>query len=135
VEFQINTIIKWEEKDSIEVTTPRDSATCGFQFEQWKDYIVYTYLDVDNNKLSVSLCSRTTLLKNASEDLAVLNILNTPPNDENWDLNDNNFEPTENNSYSPLNVKNEKNVYIWISISLLALILIIFCMISMNKKD
>jgi hypothetical protein len=43
-------------------------------------------LNTETNELSVSLCSRTGLLKNASEDLAVLNIKNIPTSN-NSDVN------------------------------------------------
>jgi hypothetical protein len=144
ISFQVDKAIKWEKVDTLQVTTPRDSATCGYSFEEWKDYIVYSNLD-ENNEITVSLCSRTNLLENATEDLIAFNIewtTNTPVSNE--ELNtltiDNNTITTstkteEINSNQVLNIEKQKNVYIWITVWIFALALIVFCMISMNKKD
>lgn len=50
----------WKGKISneVKVTTAKDSAACGVNFEVGKDYLVYA---TDNNgKLSTGLCSRTS---------------------------------------------------------------------------
>jgi hypothetical protein len=54
--------------EEIEVRTAISSASCGFTFEENKEYLVYANGDV--NDLQVSLCSRTALIENASADLA-----------------------------------------------------------------
>lgn len=134
VNFQINTMIKWDLTDTIQITTPKDSATCWFNFEEWKDYIVYTYLNTETNELSVSLCSRTGLLKNASEDLAVLNIKNIPTSN-NSDVNISVSTDKISDDITPkVDKTSNKNIYIWIFIWVLALALIVSCAINMNKK-
>lgn len=70
VSFEVDSVLKWEKAKNIEVKTAEYSATCGYTFEKDKEYIVYAY---DNEwSLWVSLCSRTSLLENASEDLEEL---------------------------------------------------------------
>lgn len=59
--------IKWEWSDVKTVYTAQSSASCWFNFEEWKEYIIYT--NGDNNKQNVSLCSRTALTENAKEDI------------------------------------------------------------------
>lgn len=52
----------WKGKISNEmkITTAKDSAACGFNFEVGKDYLVYA--TENSGKLSTSLCSRTALV-------------------------------------------------------------------------
>jgi hypothetical protein len=54
--------------EEIEVRTAMSSASCGFTFEENKEYLVYA--NGDPHDLQVSLCSRTALAENASADLA-----------------------------------------------------------------
>jgi hypothetical protein len=54
----------------VEVVTASDTAACGYPFQRGKDYLVYAHRD--GNELAVSLCSRTRLLAEATEDLRVL---------------------------------------------------------------
>lgn len=141
INFQVNKTIKWDETDTIQVTTLRDSATCGYSFEEWKDYIVYSNLN-ENNELNVSLCSRTNLLENATEDLTALNIewdTSTTQNDEKITIpiaNSSNAitidKKIENSKI--INAKKQKNIYIWTTVWIFAIFLIVFCMISMNNK-
>lgn len=119
--------IKWEWTDIKTVYTAQSSATCWYNFEEWKEYIVYTHWD--NEEQNVSLCSRTSLTQYASEDLEEFKIL----------IQENNFEgKTENytNKDNDLNEvinNNENKIY-------LAYLLIILILISIgiilfrNKK-
>lgn len=59
--------IKWEYSEVKKISTAQSSATCWYNFEEWKEYIVYTNWEVWEE--SVSLCSRTSLTSNAQEDL------------------------------------------------------------------
>ncbi|MEX1014049.1 MAG: hypothetical protein WDZ80_02730 [Candidatus Paceibacterota bacterium] len=75
----------WKGIDSSEVTleTARQSATCGYNFEEGEEYLIYAH--GPNNDLSVSACSRTSLLSNAQNDIEELGdpielILNEPNN-------------------------------------------------------
>lgn len=52
------------------VSTARSSASCGFDFETGREYLVYAY--GNDNDLQVSLCSRTNLLARAGDDLSAL---------------------------------------------------------------
>lgn len=71
VEFDIAGYWKWNINNST-VTTQDSSAACGYNFEEGKDYIVYSWFDSDNDQHYVNLCSRTTTLENASDDIAEL---------------------------------------------------------------
>jgi hypothetical protein len=54
----------------ITVSTCTESACCGFDFEDGKEYLVYIY-----NKTKVSLCSKTRLLELATDQIPELNAL------------------------------------------------------------
>ena len=70
VTFSVSSSIKWTSDNEIKIVTAKYSATCWYNFEESKDYIVYTYWEEKIQE--VSLCSRTALLKDAYEDLEVL---------------------------------------------------------------
>ncbi len=55
------------------IHTGRDSAMCGFEFEEGKKYLVYATRN-DDGDLTTSLCSRTISFDQASEDLAFLGV-------------------------------------------------------------
>jgi hypothetical protein len=77
VTFQVTRIWKGPLENSLVVETARDSASCGYEFEPARDYLVYAY--AGENGLQVSLCSRTIPLDAAGEDLAALGEGVTPP--------------------------------------------------------
>lgn len=83
VTFNVSSNIKWDTNQKITIVTAKDSATCWYNFEDWKDYIVYTYWE--KNEEEVSLCSRTSLLENAFDDLEAFKdiITNVEEIDEN----------------------------------------------------
>jgi hypothetical protein len=60
---------KGPEDKNIEVFSAENSAMCGYPFEANKEYLVFA---TGEEKLNVSLCSRTKLISDASEDLAHL---------------------------------------------------------------
>lgn len=72
VEVQMSATKAWKgvNQKSIKLTTPQSSASCGFNFEKDKEYIVYA--KNREGSLNVSLCSRTSLVENAKEDLEEL---------------------------------------------------------------
>lgn len=72
VEFEVDTIWKGIEPTRITVETAEQSATCGYNFMQDEEYLVYAYNKQDG-WLWVSLCSRTSSLKNAQDDVIALN--------------------------------------------------------------
>jgi hypothetical protein len=54
----------------VTVVTSADSAACGYDFQVGQSYLAYA--DRQKGKLSVSLCSRTSLTSQAAEDLTAL---------------------------------------------------------------
>ena len=64
----------------ITVSTASSGAMCGYGFKAGEEYLVYA--GGDDNRLWVSLCSRTMLLATASDDLSALTegkVPNTQP--------------------------------------------------------
>lgn len=117
--------IKWEWSDVKTVYTAQSSAACWYNFEEWKEYIVYT--NWEEWSQNVSLCSRTSLTKNAEKDLNKFNdeILKNQKN-----IKKNNYD-NNNNKNSAINNKLIIYAVILISISLFLLIL----KIMINKKN
>lgn len=72
VQFDVDRVWKGSVDQTIDVTTARDSAACGVSFAEGETYIVYASQNEEDRSLRVSLCSRTALLKNASEDVTAL---------------------------------------------------------------
>ena len=125
VEFNVLYNVKWTEWKTQAITTSKDSAACGFNFEEWKDYIVYAY-EVSENQLWVSLCSRTALLENATEDIQSLNIdISTLWNTDNtvtssWDT----LPPVVDDSIDVNSNNNNIYLILWIIVLAIALIVI-----------
>ena len=65
------------EGTEVEVFTGRGGGDCGIGFGIGKRYLVYAYRS--ENKLSTSICSRTTSYARATEDLAFLENLSSAP--------------------------------------------------------
>ncbi len=70
ITFDVTDVWKGEVSETQTITTPRDSASCGYAFEMGMDYLVYAYEGEDG--LQTNLCSRTTLLTAEVEDLDAL---------------------------------------------------------------
>ncbi|MFT4414928.1 hypothetical protein ACLM5H_13795 [Fredinandcohnia humi] len=68
--FEVNESWKGTNASQVIVSTARSGASCGYEFELNKEYIVYAYGDKDN--LETGFCERTALLSEASEDLDIL---------------------------------------------------------------
>ncbi len=58
---------------AISIMTSSDGASCGFNFEQGRSYLVYAY-EVDG-ELWTSICTRTNLLSQATDDLVAFDAL------------------------------------------------------------
>lgn len=58
------------------VFTGENSAMCGYEFQVGGDYLVYA--SEDQGRLETGLCTRTTLLADADEDLAALGTAHPP---------------------------------------------------------
>jgi hypothetical protein len=59
--------------NELEIVTARDSAACGINFEDNKEYLVYA--TIDGEEYYSNLCSRTTEISYADEDITALNSL------------------------------------------------------------
>lgn len=75
VTFQVDDVWKGPIQETQVATTARSGASCGYEFEEGKEYIVYA--QGDESDLKVSLCSRTRPLSQASADLEELGPGNT----------------------------------------------------------
>ena len=81
VTFQVSQVWKGSSDETLMITTLLAGATCGLGgfFQAGEEYVVYASgLD---DRLTASLCSRTTHLSNAREDVAELNKLADRPPD------------------------------------------------------
>lgn len=65
INFAVTQNFKWVNGKTITLKTANNSAMCGYDFEKWKEYLVYT------NKYNVYLCSRTALAEN-NKDIEIL---------------------------------------------------------------
>ncbi len=70
VTFEVSRVWKGAESRTVLLKTPGSSASCGFNFEQGQEYVVYASQQEGN--LTAGLCSRTQLLASAADDLAAL---------------------------------------------------------------
>jgi hypothetical protein len=70
VTFTVFEIWKGPLENPMIIQTARDSATCGYNFEVGQDYLVYAHGNGSN--LQTNICTRTTLLVNANEDLQAI---------------------------------------------------------------
>ena len=65
VQFDVQTVWKGANTDTITLATQQDTAACGYPFEAGVEYVVYSYDGSD-----VARCSRTAPVELAAEDLA-----------------------------------------------------------------
>jgi hypothetical protein len=70
VTLQVSEVWKGPQTETLEVTTPRDGATCGYNFKEGQEYLVYAYGKEEPFK--VDLCGETRLLSRAEAHLRVL---------------------------------------------------------------
>ena len=70
VTLRASEVWKGPQRETFEVSTPRDEASCGFPFKEGQEYLVYAY--TGKQGLEVDLCSETIPLSEAGVDLAVL---------------------------------------------------------------
>lgn len=76
VTFAVTKGWKGADQSTIVILTPASSASCGVDFVEDQEYLVYA--SESEGRLQTNLCSRTTQLAMAGEDLAVLGA-GTPP--------------------------------------------------------
>lgn len=60
---------------TVDVHTGFGFGDCGFPFEKGQEYIVYAYQSEDNQALSTGICTRTTHISRADEDISGLEAL------------------------------------------------------------
>jgi hypothetical protein len=70
VSFQVSEVWKGPERETLEVSTPRDGASCGYPFEKGQEYLVYA--SGKEEPFKEDLCGETTLLSKARADLQAL---------------------------------------------------------------
>jgi hypothetical protein len=76
VTFDVSKVWKGTNKQKLVVTTSDSSASCGYSFQEGKEYLVYA--SSQENKLQTGLCSGTKSLSEARTDLAALGRGETP---------------------------------------------------------
>nr|WP_236838635.1 hypothetical protein [Caldalkalibacillus salinus] len=86
VKFEVEESWKGVNQSQVIVYTVRESASCGFEFELDQQYLVYA--QERDGELDVSLCSRTTHLSNAQEDIDELGQGDKPTEQVSIDLED-----------------------------------------------
>ncbi len=64
VEFDVETVWKGPDAETLSLTTQQDTAACGYPFEERVEYVVYSWNGVD-----VARCGRTAPVEFAGEDL------------------------------------------------------------------
>lgn len=81
VTFAVTQSWKLVNTTSVQVSTGNGGGDCGYGFSIGNDYLVYAYDDPSEpgNDFGTSICSRTTDLAMASEDLAFLKTMPTIP--------------------------------------------------------
>ncbi|AIF45248.1 hypothetical protein X953_05965 [Virgibacillus sp. SK37] len=92
VVFKVDKTWKGINETEVIVYTERDSASCGFEFKLNNSYLVYA--TKKDNKLHVSLCSRTTTLTEAAQDFTELGDGKKPTNQVSVNGNDESNEST-----------------------------------------
>lgn len=68
--FEVKESWKGIHTSQVIVSTARSGASCGYEFELNKEYLVYAY--GDKEQLETGFCERTELLSAAGEDLDIL---------------------------------------------------------------
>ncbi|MFS0822344.1 hypothetical protein [Bacillus sp. 1P02SD] len=68
--FEVKESWKGIHTSQIIVSTARSGASCGYEFELNKEYLVYSY--GDKEQLETGFCERTELLSAAGEDIGIL---------------------------------------------------------------
>ena len=76
VRMQVVRAWKGVESEEVVITTPLDSAGCGYDFSVDQSYLVYAA--AQGGGLQVSLCSRTSPIARAGDDLKTLGMGATP---------------------------------------------------------
>lgn len=70
ITFDVSTYWKGIDRNPVQIFSAMSSASCGYEFEEGKEYLVYAH--ESDGKLVTGLCTRTALLADATEDLKAL---------------------------------------------------------------
>jgi len=117
VRFEVNETWKGQSQTQLLVYTERSSASCGYEFDLNKEYLVYA--SEVNGELKVSFCSRTKLLSTAITDIQELGKGEKPIKQVPVD------STNDEKQITPDNAANKNTIYI-ISIILGLLLVVIF---------
>ena len=79
VGFEVNAVWRGLVREEIDITTPPTGGSCGFNFTEGEEYIVYAYDSTyAGGGYTVGICSRTALLDQAQADIDALGEGNAP---------------------------------------------------------
>ncbi len=85
--LRVSEVWKGPERQTVQVgTAPNDGVSCGFPFEEEKEYLVYAY--GGKQGLKVDICTETKPLSKAGADLALLGNSEEPKQGSNKALSD-----------------------------------------------
>ena len=70
LKFEVSEFWKGPVSSMVVLSTPADSASCGYKFVRGEEYLVYAF--GTGNNLNTSICTRTRLLSAATGDLQEL---------------------------------------------------------------
>ncbi len=70
--FEVQRIWKGPDSTAVLVRTAACSGLCGYFFQVGETYLVYTFADRETGALWTNLCTRTNVLRDATEDLMAL---------------------------------------------------------------
>lgn len=72
--FQFSVSKKWKgiEGNTASIVTASDSAACGINFDENRDYLIYAFKSEGDDQLRTNLCTRTKRVADAADDLAEL---------------------------------------------------------------
>lgn len=76
VTLRASEVWKGPQRETLEVSTPRDGATCGYHFKEGQEYLVFAY--TEKQGLVVDSCNGTRRLAEAEAALKVLGIGEKP---------------------------------------------------------
>lgn len=80
VTLRASEVWKGPQRETLEVSTPRDGMSCGYPFKEGQEYLVYAY--TGKQGLEVDLCNGTQRLTEAEADLEVLGASKKPTGGE-----------------------------------------------------
>lgn len=80
VTFDVSRVWKGPARETLRVETARSDASCGYDFDAGKRYLVYAYSATggDSDVLQVNLCSATTQIEKDTNTLGAVALLGEP---------------------------------------------------------